>query len=103
MQFKTKTLKNTSIAFTLFLAGLTTLNAQQTKIDGVAVVVGKNIVLNSDIDKFKQEVELRSEGKIKISDCEMLEELMVRTTGSQYAHRPSRHRQEYRSCCSAGS
>lgn len=76
MQFKTKTLKNTSIAFTLFLAGLTTLNAQQTKIDGVAVVVGKNIVLNSDIDKFKQEVELRSEGKIKISDCEMLEELM---------------------------
>ncbi len=76
MQFKTKTLKNTSIAFTLFLAGLTALNAQQTKIDGVAVVVGKNIVLDSDIDKFKQEVETRSEGKIKISDCEMLEELM---------------------------
>ncbi|WP_299011375.1 peptidylprolyl isomerase [uncultured Tenacibaculum sp.] len=75
MQSKTKTLKNTSIAFALFLAGLTTLNAQE-KIDGVAVVVGKNIVLDSDIDKFKQEVELRSEGKVKISDCEMLEELM---------------------------
>ncbi|PHN99522.1 peptidylprolyl isomerase [Rhodobacteraceae bacterium 4F10] len=64
------------MAFTLFLASLTTLNAQGTKIDGVAVVVGKNIVLDSDIDKFKQEVELRSEGKVKISDCEMLEELM---------------------------
>lgn len=80
MQFKTKILKNTSIVFTFFLASLTTLNAQNSeqtaKIDGVAVVVGKNIVLDSDIDKFKQEVELRSEGKVKISDCEMLEELM---------------------------
>lgn len=76
MQFKTKTLKNTSILFTFFLASLGVVNAQQAKIDGVAVVIGKNIVLDSDIDKFKQEVELRSEGKIKISDCEMLEELM---------------------------
>ncbi|GFD93222.1 peptidylprolyl isomerase [Alteromonas sp. KUL156] len=76
MQLKTRTLKNISIVFTLFLAGLTTVNAQGTKVDGVAVVVGKNIVLDSDIDKFKQEVELRSEGKVKISDCEMLEELM---------------------------
>ncbi|MEY8861824.1 peptidylprolyl isomerase [Tenacibaculum singaporense] len=76
MQLKTRTLKNISIVFTLFLAGLTTINAQATKVDGVAVVVGKNIVLDSDIEKFKQEVELRSEGKVKISDCEMLEELM---------------------------
>jgi len=76
MQFKTKTLKNTSILFTIFLASLSVVNAQQTKIDGVAVVIGKNIVLDSDIDKFKQEVELRSEGKVKISNCEMLEELM---------------------------
>lgn len=75
MQFKTKTLKNISI-FTLFLVSLTTLNAQQTKIDGVAVVVGKNIVLDSDIAKFKQEIEMRSEGKETISNCEMLEKLM---------------------------
>lgn len=51
-------------------------NAQKNKIDGVAVVVGKNVVLNSDIEKFKKEVELRSEGKINFSDCDMLEELM---------------------------
>lgn len=76
MQFKTKTLKNTSLLFTFFLASLGAVNAQETKIDGVAVVIGKNIVLDSDIDKFKQEVELRSEGKVKISNCEMLEELM---------------------------
>ena len=50
--------------------------SQKIKIDGVAVVIGKNIVLDSDIAKFKQEIEVRSEGKIKISDCEMLEELM---------------------------
>jgi hypothetical protein len=40
------------------------------------VVIGKNIVLDSDIEKFKLEIEERSEGKIDISDCEMLEELM---------------------------
>lgn len=46
------------------------------KIDGVAVVVGKNIVLNSDIDKYKKELEIRSEGKIDITNCEILEEIM---------------------------
>ncbi|CAM1373685.1 peptidylprolyl isomerase [Tenacibaculum xiamenense] len=74
MLFKTKTLKNISLLATLLFA--ITTNAQKTKVDGVTVVVGKNIVLNSDIEKFKKEVELRSEGKITISDCEMLEELM---------------------------
>ena len=52
------------------------VSAQKVKIDGVAVVIGKNIVLDSDIEKFKQEVTARSEGKIEISDCDMLEELM---------------------------
>ncbi|WP_343330320.1 peptidylprolyl isomerase [Polaribacter staleyi] len=65
------------LTFTFFLGflGLQT-SAQKVKIDGVAVVIGKNIVLESDIAKFKQEVELRSEGKVTITDCEMLEELM---------------------------
>jgi peptidyl-prolyl cis-trans isomerase SurA len=78
MQQKTTILKHTkslllSTAF-LFL-GFSAL-AQKVKIDGVAVVIGKNIVLDSDIEKFKQEIVQRSEGKIDISDCEMLEELM---------------------------
>ena len=76
MQLKTITLKNINLLSALVLGAVFTVNAQQVKIDGVAVVVGKNIVLNSDIDKFKQEIELRSEGKVQISDCEMLEELM---------------------------
>ncbi len=59
--------------------------SQKLKIDGVAVVIGKNIVLNSDIDKFKKEIEKRSEGKIKISDCEMLEELMQQKLLSHHA------------------
>tara|TARA_R110002049_G_scaffold24588_15_gene87013 strand:- start:970 stop:2352 length:1383 start_codon:yes stop_codon:yes gene_type:complete len=69
----------------IFSATTLQLNAQKIKIDGVAVVVGKNIVLDSDIAKFKQEVELRSEGKITISDCEMLEELMQQKLLSHHA------------------
>lgn len=78
MQQKTTILKYTKITLLSALFGLMSISsfAQKTKIDGVAVVIGKNIVLDSDIDKFKQEIEVRSEGKIKISDCEMLEELM---------------------------
>ena len=69
----------------IFSATTFQLNAQKIKIDGVAVVIGKNIVLDSDIAKFKQEVELRSEGKISISDCEMLEELMQQKLLSHHA------------------
>ena len=74
MQLRIMNLK--SISLLVILATISNTYAQKNKIDGVAVVVGKNIVLDSDIDKFKQEVELRSEGKVKVSDCEMLEELM---------------------------
>ncbi len=73
MRLKTTPLKNI-ISIAILLLTITT-NAQE-KIDGVAVVVGKNIVLDSDISKFKKEIELKTEGKTKISDCEMLEELM---------------------------
>ncbi|WP_301400458.1 peptidylprolyl isomerase [Polaribacter huanghezhanensis] len=55
------------------------------KIDGVDVVVGKNVVLSSDIAKFKLDIEQRSEGKIKISDCEMLEQLMLQKLLSHHA------------------
>ncbi|RXP57629.1 peptidylprolyl isomerase [Lutibacter sp. HS1-25] len=53
-------------------------NPLKVKIDGVAVVIGDNIVLNSDIDKFKKELELRMEGgDIGISNCGILEEIMT--------------------------
>lgn len=83
----------TIITFSLFFIGL---NAQDSlkvesninkriKIDGVAVVVGKNIVLDSDIDKFKKELQQRTEGKIDISNCEMLEELMIQKLIAHHA------------------
>ena len=84
---KTTILKRINLIIFLFFlvfASFTSF-AQKVKIDGVAVVIGKNIVLNSDIDKFKQEIEKRSEGKIKISDCEMLEELMQQKLLSHHA------------------
>ncbi|ARV06071.1 peptidylprolyl isomerase [Polaribacter sp. SA4-10] len=78
MLHKTTILKYIKLPIVVAIIGCISLQttAQKIKIDGVAVVIGKNIVLDSDIDKFKQEVELRSEGKVTITDCEMLEELM---------------------------
>ena len=86
MQYKTTISKYIRLSLFTFLVfiGLQ-VSGQKLKIDGVVVVIGKNIVLDSDIDKFKQEVELRSEGKIKITDCEMLEELMQQKLMSHHA------------------
>jgi peptidyl-prolyl cis-trans isomerase SurA len=64
------------LACLLLLIPLLVQSQDRIKVDGVAVVVGKNIVLHSDIDKFKLELEQRIEGKIDISDCELLEEIM---------------------------
>ena len=64
MLLKIKILKNISLLATILFTIVS--SAQKNKIDGVAVVVGKNIVLNSDIEKLKKELELRSEGKITV-------------------------------------
>lgn len=87
MPHKTKNLKYIkSLVFLVFLGLMSSqTSAQKVKIDGVAVVIGKNIVLDSDIEKFKLEVERSSEGKIEISDCEMLEELMDQKLLSHHA------------------
>jgi peptidyl-prolyl cis-trans isomerase SurA len=58
---------------------------ERVKVDGVAVVVGKNIVLDSDIDKFKKELKQRTEGKIDITDCEILEEIMMQKLLAHHA------------------
>ncbi len=81
MQLKIKNLKHIKmikkgLILTCLLFAINTFSQERIKVDGVAVVVGKNIVLDSDIEKFKLEIEQRSEGRIKISDCEMLEEIM---------------------------
>ena len=87
MQYKTKVSKHFKaiILLSFLVISLQVTLAQKVKIDGVAVVIGKNIVLDSDIDKFKQEVLSNSEGKIEISDCEMLEQLMLQKLLSHHA------------------
>lgn len=65
---------------------LDTLKGQKrVKLDGVATVIGKNIVLNSEIAAYKLELEQQSEGKVDISDCEMLEQIMGRKLLSHHA------------------
>lgn len=87
MPYKQKDLKyiNWVFACILFTINFQFMQAQDIKIDGVSVVVGKNIVLDSDIEKFKQEVVTSSEGKIEISDCEMLEQLMLKKLIAHHA------------------
>ncbi len=46
------------------------------KIDGVAAVVGKYVILDSDIEKFRIDVENRFPDKSDISDCEIVNNMM---------------------------
>lgn len=68
--------------FSLLLISVSFSYGQQTtnqpiKVDGVAAVIGKNIVLDSDISKFKKELQQRSEAGTNISECQMLEDIMM--------------------------
>ncbi|MFD1316348.1 peptidylprolyl isomerase [Namhaeicola litoreus] len=72
-----------SVAFG-FMIGI--LSAQEkVKIDGVATVIGKNIVLDSEVEAFKLELLQQSDGKSDISDCEMLEQIMNRKLLAHHA------------------
>ncbi|MFD0761973.1 peptidylprolyl isomerase [Lutibacter aestuarii] len=78
-------MKQHIIGLILFLFFISAKAQERIKVDGVAVVVGKNIVLDSDIDKFKKELQSRIEGKINISDCEILEEIMTQKLLAHHA------------------
>lgn len=58
---------------------------EKIKLDGVATVVGKNIVLDSEIAAYKLDLERQSEGKVDISDCDMLEQIMNRKLLAHHA------------------
>ena len=60
-------------------------NQQKVKLDGVSAVIGKNIVLDSEIEGYKQQLLQQSEGKVEISDCDMLEQIMDRKLLSHHA------------------
>jgi len=79
-------IKMKRIFFIALLAITLQVQAQEkVKIDGVATVVGDNIVLDSEIDAFKQELIQQSGGQIEITDCEMLEQIMNRKLLAHHA------------------
>ena len=62
------------------------VNAQEKlKVDGVNAVIGKNIVLDSEIKSFKEELIQQSGGGLEISNCEMLEQIMHRKLLAHHA------------------
>ena len=64
----------------------TAVQAQKKiKLDGVEAVIGKNIVLGSEIEGYKLQLLQQSEGKVEISDCDMLEQIMDRKLLSHHA------------------
>jgi len=71
----------------LVLLNTTNLSAQQykQKVDGVAVVVGNNVVLDSDIEVYKKELESQSDTKINVTECQMLEQVMKRKLLAHFA------------------
>jgi len=71
----------------IVILSFTNINAQQNKqkIDGVAVVVGNNVVLDSDIDVYRKELESQSDNKLNVTECQMLEQVMKRKLLAHFA------------------
>lgn len=90
MRLITKHLKNINmknlivVVFILLISG-SVLAQEKIKIDGVVAVVGKNIVLSSDIEKFKLELEQAGESVASYDSCEVLEQMMVQKLMAHHA------------------
>ena len=73
-------MKNINLRKYLFLSlticGISVFSQQRIKVDGVIAVIGKHIVLQSDIQKFKIELEQSGETVSGITDCEIMEQMM---------------------------
>ncbi len=62
--------------FLLVITSLQSMAQKRVKIDGVAAVVGKNIVLYSEVTAAKLQLDQENEGKSNISECTILEKIM---------------------------
>lgn len=90
MQLKTIHLKNTKMKkrFVILLVLFVGINAfaqEKIKLDGVVAVIGKNIVLASDIDKYKLDLEQSGETAASLSSCEILEQMMTQKLLAHHA------------------
>jgi len=64
------------LVYLLILLSVSNFAQKRTKIDGVAAVIGNNIVLYSEIKAAKLQFEDASEGNNKISECDMVARIM---------------------------
>ncbi len=66
------------LVLSLLLLGLTTLQAQnkRQKIDGIAAIVGDQIVLNSEINQLKIQLKQQGIDTKDLDDCKILERLL---------------------------
>ena len=66
------------LTLSLLLLGLTTLQAQnkRQKIDGIAAIVGDQIVLNSEINQLKIQLKQQGIDTKDLDDCKILERLL---------------------------
>jgi peptidyl-prolyl cis-trans isomerase SurA len=71
MKFTTKI-----ILLLLIVATTQTFAQKRTRIDGVASVIGNNIVLYSEIRAAKLQIEEQSEGKSTMTECQIFEKIM---------------------------
>lgn len=71
-------MKKTIIAAALFINTIGNVTAQETVVDGVAAVVGRNIVKYSDIDRTYAQMRLRGSATNRQADrCAILENLIL--------------------------
>ncbi len=82
---KSINMKNLIAIVLIFLFSATTFAQKKIKLDGVVAVVGKNIVLDSDIEKFKVELEQSDESVASYDSCEILEQMMVQKLMAHHA------------------
>ena len=90
MRLKINILKNIKtikkgIVLAMIMLTINSFSQERVKVDGVIVVIGKNIVTQYDVDKFSEQIEMQSEGKVKLTNCEMLEEIMIQKLMAHHA------------------
>ena len=77
-QIKMENMKfiNKVIIFSTLISTLYTVAQEKVKIDGVAAVVGKNIVLYSEVKAAKKQVEKDESTKSKYTECNIIEKIL---------------------------
>jgi len=85
IHLKNTKMKNLIVFLVIFLISVSAIAQKKIKLDGVVAVVGKNIVLSSDIEKFKLELEQSEESVASYDSCEILEQMMIQKLMAHHA------------------